>query len=335
MATSESTSSSKNNNNNNNTNQSTPPTTTPPSTTTTPFLIALVSGGLAGTCVDIALFPIDTIKTRLQSPQGFLKAGGFHGIYRGLGAAALGSAPGAALFFSTYEAMKPYCIEKQHQYQFYPSNPAFSHMISASIGEAAACLVRVPTEVIKSTMQTNAKGSQTVLSTIQLILAQKPTSTSTSSGSGSSFLISKYFGGLYRGYGITLLREVPFALIQFPIYEQCKIWLSNYYHHQDNNNNEITSLEAAACGSFGGAIAAATTTPLDVLKTRLMLGKDSKGVVYKNAFDVMNRSIHEEGIRSLFRGIQPRVMWISIGGFVFFGAYEFARSTLLSLSTSI
>jgi len=67
------------------------------------FLKALIAGGAAGTSVDVALFPIDTIKTRLQSPQGFLKAGGFKGIYRGLGAAAVGSAPGAALFFSTYE----------------------------------------------------------------------------------------------------------------------------------------------------------------------------------------------------------------------------------------
>jgi hypothetical protein len=67
------------------------------------FMTALVAGGLAGTSVDVALFPIDTLKTRLQSPQGFLKAGGFRGIYNGLGAAATGSAPGAALFFSTYE----------------------------------------------------------------------------------------------------------------------------------------------------------------------------------------------------------------------------------------
>lgn len=73
------------------------------STITTSFWTALVAGGCAGTSVDVALFPIDTLKTRLQSPQGFVKAGGFSGIYNGLGAAAAGSAPGAALFFSTYE----------------------------------------------------------------------------------------------------------------------------------------------------------------------------------------------------------------------------------------
>jgi len=49
---------------------------------------------MAGTAVDVALFPLDTIKTRLQSSQGFFKAGGFKGVYSGLSAAAAGSAPG-------------------------------------------------------------------------------------------------------------------------------------------------------------------------------------------------------------------------------------------------
>jgi hypothetical protein len=41
-----------------------------------------------------------------QSPVGFIKAGGFKGIYNGLSSAIAGSAPSAALFFSTYETVK-------------------------------------------------------------------------------------------------------------------------------------------------------------------------------------------------------------------------------------
>lgn len=44
-------------------------------------------------CVDLTLFPLDTIKTRLQSQQGFYKAGGFRGIYAGVPSAAVGSFP--------------------------------------------------------------------------------------------------------------------------------------------------------------------------------------------------------------------------------------------------
>ena len=66
----------------------------------------LVAGGAAGTAVDVSLFPLDTLKTRLQSEQGFWKSGGFSRVYAGLGPAALGSAPNAAAFFVTYEGIK-------------------------------------------------------------------------------------------------------------------------------------------------------------------------------------------------------------------------------------
>lgn len=278
-----------------------------------PFMVSLVAGGLAGTSVDVALFPIDTIKTRLQSPQGFRQAGGFNGIYRGLGAAAIGSSPGAALFFTVYETLKPRAISVQKKYGLWPDNPAVSHMAAASAGETAACLVRVPTEVLKSQMQVNVAGSQTVTSTFKMVLAQKSSSLN-------------IFGGLYRGFGSTIMREIPFAFIQFPIYERTKIEWAKYL-----NKEQVSPIQAAACGSFGGGIAAALTTPLDVIKTRLMLGKDKNGVEYKNVFDVVKRIKVEEGMITFSNGIQPRVMWISIGGFVFFGAYETFKSILMGV----
>ena len=38
--------------------------------------------------------------------QGFWAAGGFRNIYSGLGPAAVGSAPNAAIFFCTYDTVK-------------------------------------------------------------------------------------------------------------------------------------------------------------------------------------------------------------------------------------
>ena len=37
----------------------------------------MIAGGLAGFVVDVSLFPIDTVKTRLQSKAGFWASGGF------------------------------------------------------------------------------------------------------------------------------------------------------------------------------------------------------------------------------------------------------------------
>lgn len=275
----------------------------------TPFFISLIAGGLAGTTVDITLFPIDTLKTRLQSPKGFVAAGGFRGIYNGLGAAALGSAPGAALFFSTYEYLKV------RVNALGIGDPAIGHCVAASCGEAAACFVRVPTEVMKQNMQIG-DGKLNVVQTFKKIVAQKE----------SNAFLSSSLGGLYRGYGITLMREVPFAFIQFPIYEKMKVYWS------DQRGEEVTAYQAALCGSISGGFAAAVTTPLDVLKTRLMIGEDKHGVAYKNAADVTKRLLKEEGWKTLFSGIQPRVMWISIGGFVFFGSYEQYRSMGMSVA---
>jgi len=269
------------------------------------FLCSLFAGGIAGLTVDVALYPLDTLKTRLQSPQGFVKAGGTRGVYAGIGAVSVGSAPGAALFFVTYDGLKPVVSNALGGGE---SSEAYSHMIAACSAEAVACTVRVPTEVVKSQMQTNA-SSDGALAVARIIASE--------------------VGGarnLYRGFGATLLREVPFALVQFPLYERLKRDWSQA------REKDVTPIQAAACGSVGGVVAAALTTPLDVVKTRMMLGKDAAGVSYKGAGDVISRVIKEEGAAVLWSGVGPRTMWIGIGGFVFFGAYEGAKDVIQSAS---
>jgi len=267
------------------------------------FYVSLLAGGIAGTTVDVALFPLDTIKTRIQSAKGFNASGGFKGVYKGLGAVTLGSAPGAALFFSTYEMLKQQLSKNKN------IPLPLQHMIAASIGEVIACLIRVPTEVVKQRMQ--AGISKSISETV------------------SKCMEIDGINGLYKGFGITIMREIPFSFIQFPIYEGMKNKIKQYV------DRPLGPLESAACGSFSGAIAAAATTPLDVIKTRLMLGSDSNGIQYNGVIDCTKR-IHSEGIskgkngvsKVFFLGVQPRVMWISIGGFVFFGAYEASKKIL-------
>lgn len=55
------------------------------------------AGAISGVAVDFILFPLDTIKTRVQSSQGFVASGGFKGVYRGVGSVGFGSAPGGKL----------------------------------------------------------------------------------------------------------------------------------------------------------------------------------------------------------------------------------------------
>ncbi|XP_052534815.1 S-adenosylmethionine mitochondrial carrier protein isoform X5 [Tympanuchus pallidicinctus] len=91
---------------------------------------ALAAGGIAGVFVDLILFPLDTVKTRLQSPQGFRKAGGFRGIYAGVPSTAIGSFPNAAAFFITYENVKSVLHHDSTSYL-----TPITHMVAASFGE--------------------------------------------------------------------------------------------------------------------------------------------------------------------------------------------------------
>ncbi|ETW01138.1 hypothetical protein, variant [Aphanomyces invadans] len=204
----------------------------------------------------------------------------------------------AALFFSTYETTKRFL----QQLQPHLADSPVVHMASAAMGETAGCLVRVPTEIVKQNLQTGA--FQSFQESIRSIY-------------GTSGV-----AGFYRGYWSLLAREIPFSFIQFPLWEGMK---TAWGHHQ----GEIVSpVQGAVCGSISGGFAAFVTTPLDVIKTRLMLGKDAQGVEYRGMRDAFTRVYTQEGWQTLFSGVKPRTTWITIGGFVFFGVYEQASATL-------
>lgn len=252
-------------------------------------------------CVDLTLFPLDTIKTRLQSQQGFSKAGGFRGIYAGVPSAAIGSFPNAAAFFVTYEYAKSSLGARGPLAA--PHMAPVTHMVAASLGEIVACLIRVPTEVVKQRTQASPSSS-----TYQMLLAT---------------LREEGVKGLYRGYRSTVLREIPFSLVQFPLWEYLKTLGSRRQGHT------LHSWQAAVCGALAGGIAALVTTPLDVAKTRIMLAKAGTAAASGNIPLVLYDVWKTRGVTGLFAGSVPRVTFISVGGFIFLGAYEKVRNTLL------
>ncbi|CAK7270503.1 S-adenosylmethionine transporter [Sporothrix epigloea] len=254
------------------------------------YSTALLAGAIAGTSVDLSLFPLDTLKTRLQAGPGqFWASGGFSGIYRGVGSAVVGSAPGAALFFVTYESVK-HAVDRPQS--------SGAHMLAASLGEIAACSVRVPTEVVKQRAQAGQYASSA--QALAAILRGPD--------------VVKVFRSLYRGWGATVMREVPFTVVQFPLWETLKAWRRS----SKGSGQDVSAFESAAFGSLAGGIAAAATTPLDVLKTRIMLSTADRQPVIPLARTILA----EQGPKAFFAGLGPRVTWISIGGAIFLGSYQ-------------
>jgi solute carrier family 25 (mitochondrial S-adenosylmethionine transporter), member 26 len=107
-------------------------------------------------------------------------------------------------------------------------------------------------------------------------------------------------------------------VIQFPLWESMKAW-----RRRQKGSEEDSAAGSAAFGSVAGAVAAAVTTPLDVLKTRMMLaGK-------RLAVGPLSRQILlTEGPGAFVAGIVPRILWISGGGAIFLGSYQWAYNAL-------
>ncbi|XP_066253428.1 S-adenosylmethionine mitochondrial carrier protein homolog [Euwallacea similis] len=263
---------------------------------------AFLGGGAAGLFVDIVLFPLDTLKTRLQSEKGFRNSGGFKAIYKGLAPQVVGSAPQAAFFFITYESIKHYSeplVPKQAMPLVY--------MFGASVAEVMACLVRVPMEVAKQRKQTSIAYK----SSIRILM--------------EAYKHEGFFKGVYRGFGSTIMREIPFSIIQFPTLEFCK----SFYMSKFKNNIPLDSWEVAVCGSIAGGVSAAITTPLDVVKTRIMLADrraaKSGSLTFTKTF---HKVLKKDGVKGLFAGVIPRTLWIFLGGYIFFGSYDFAKNSV-------
>ncbi|XP_071732983.1 S-adenosylmethionine carrier 1, chloroplastic/mitochondrial-like [Rutidosis leptorrhynchoides] len=253
-----------------------------------------IAGGTAGVVVETALYPIDTIKTRLQAARGGGKIV-LQGLYSGLAGNLVGVLPASALFVGVYEPAK------QKLLKIVPDNlSAVAHLTAGAIGGIAASLVRVPTEVVKQRMQTRQFASAS--DALRLIVAKEG------------------FKGLYAGYGSFLLRDLPFDAIQFCIYEQLRIG------YKLAARRDLNDPENAAIGAFAGALTGAITTPLDVIKTRLMI--QGSGNQYKGIVDCVQTILREEGSPALLKGIGPRVLWIGIGGSIFFGVLERTKKVL-------
>lgn len=196
-------------------------------------------------------------------------------------------------------------------------------MLASSCGEVAACAIRVPTEVVKQRAQAGLFGGKSSLALLDILALRK------SAGYGT--MISE----LYRGGGVTIMREIPFTILQFTMWEQIK---QRYSARQTRlvgrEKGLVTAGESALFGSISGAFAAGLTTPLDVLKTRIMLARREAGQKRSGAVALLQQILREEGWKGLFRGFVPRVGWISTGGAIFLGTYQWASNTLEARAAS-
>jgi hypothetical protein len=107
------------------------------------------------------------------------------------------------------------------------------------------------------------------------------------------------------------------------LYEYFKSRISQSSQSATGQSSSIPTWQAGLAGSVAGSIAAGLTTPLDVVKTRIMLDRHpAKGDVNRKIIPTLRHIYTNEGLKALFSGFVPRTLWIGLGGFVFLGTFE-------------
>ncbi|EXJ58866.1 hypothetical protein A1O7_06296 [Cladophialophora yegresii CBS 114405] len=302
------------------------------------------AGAFAAFTVDLLVYPLDTLKTRLQSQHfetlykdaaGKTKPSLFRGLYQGVGSIILITIPSSGAFFTTYEALK-FSINEAippNSTIFLPQ-PAV-HAVASGGAELVSCAVLTPAEVMKQNAQ---------------MLSSRGKRRSTSLEVFRHF--QKHPSRLWRGYTALAARNLPFTGLQFPAFE----YLKGYFlkRRMDRNGGKpidgigeravITATSAAIAGSGAAWI----TTPIDVIKTRIMLaaGSGDDGLKSepkpkspsllqagiqgsrKSGLVVAREVLNVEGFRGLFRGALLRAGWTTIGSGLYLGCYESGRHYL-------
>lgn len=296
---------------------------------------------MAGAFGEGMMHPIDTVKTRIQS-QAILRGGqnqktiiqmvhtiwaadGLRGFYRGITPGLTGSLATGATYFGVIESTKKW-IEESH-----PSLEGhWAHFIAGSVGDTLGSFVYVPCEVMKQRMQ--VQGTKTTWGSVIINGTARTRPGPQMYGyyagmfqAGCSIWKEQGLKGLYAGYWSTLARDVPFSGLMVTSYEALKDlaehgkqkWIPN----SDYNVN--SSVEGLVLGGLAGGFSAYLTTPLDVIKTRLQVqGSNSS---YNGWLDAIHRIWMTEGVKGMFRGSIPRIVWYIPASALTFMAVEFLR----------
>ncbi|XP_066591272.1 mitochondrial basic amino acids transporter-like [Prorops nasuta] len=235
-------------------------------------------GGCAGILVG---YPLDTVKVHMQTQdyrnpryrgtwdclRTIITKESVTGLYRGMSSPMAGVAVVNAIVFGVYGHTQ------RHLSQPEQLSTHFLAGVSAGIAQTPVCS---PIELAKTRLQLQQQRFSGPLQCLRHIYQQE----------GSK--------GLFKGLGITFLREAPSYGIYFYTYEALI-----------RSSEPVSTFRMLLAGGLAGAASWTISYPLDVIKSRIQAA--SKGQ-YSGPLDCLRQSINAEGYLCLYRGFNSTLL---------------------------
>ncbi|KAI7835819.1 hypothetical protein COHA_010286 [Chlorella ohadii] len=298
-------------------------------------LLTAVAGALAGAVARFVVGPLDVLKIRFQVQLEPIAAGvktshytsmrqalvtivkeeGIKGLWRGTVPGQLLTVPYTAVQFVALQQCR--ALARQYGLADSPRWQSAVPFVSGALAGAAATVASYPFDLLRTTLA--AQGEPPVYATM------------TDAARG----IVRQHGvrGLYRGLGVTVLEIMPYAALQFGLYDVFNKACNKARVRLDpaQADEAPSSMQAFVCGLAAGMLAKLGTHPLDVAKKRFQVAGLARSARYgqrvaPEAVHTLRQVLHDiavkEGAAGLFKGAMPSILKAAPSAAVTFAVYD-------------
>ncbi|XP_042529263.1 mitochondrial glutamate carrier 1 [Dipodomys spectabilis] len=284
----------------------------------------LINGGIAGLIGVTCVFPIDLAKTRLQSQQNgqrmyasmsdclikTIRSEGYFGMYRGAAVNLTLVTPEKAIKLAANDFFR-HQLSKDGQKLTLPKE-----MLAGCGAGTCQVIVTTPMEMLKIQLQDAGRiaAQRKILAEAQLAsqggaqpsAEAPPAPRPTAMRLTRELLRSHGIAGLYKGLGATLLRDVPFSIVYFPLFAN----LNQLGRPASEEKSPFYVSFLAGCAA--GSMAAVAVNPCDVVKTRLQsLQRGVNEDTYSGFLDCARKIWRHEGPAAFLKGAYCRALVIA------------------------
>jgi solute carrier family 25 S-adenosylmethionine transporter 26 len=234
---------------------------------------------------------------------------GFRQLYAGVLSGVIGSLPTAALFAITYESVRRTLRRTRpgashyHDQGLRANSDAGPRLFwesttAAAMANIVSSLVDTPAELIKQRVQSCLQPN--------IVAAARH--------------LWVHEGGLmalWTGYGSNLLRNLPFDALEFGTFEQFK-----QITQRVQGRERLAEWELLLLGMSAGGLIGVITTPLDVVRTRMLVSGTQPGRPATSVLQAIRALLGEGGVPALFQGVMPRATWEAVSSGIFFMFFD-------------
>ncbi|KAI0436264.1 mitochondrial phosphate carrier protein [Xylaria telfairii] len=260
-----------------------------------------LAGAVCCSFTHAILTPIDIVKTRIQvDPLAYNNgiSGGLRQVVAGEGAGALATGLGptvagyflqGALKFGGYEFFKTRAIDTLG-YETACKNRYAIYLGSSAIAEIAGDIILCPFEAVRIRLVSQPGFGRGLSDGFARIVRQEG------------------IRGLYSGLGPIMLKQVPYTMATFVVYENA---LEQAYKWVDKSTVSSAGITGINLGSglIAGIAATLVSQPADTMLSKINKTRSENG---EGAFRRLWQIARETGIRGSYAGVRARL--VMVGG---------------------